>query len=332
MKKRFNNLAIYRLIATICVLQFHLFFILYDRDIPYELLLSKGVQGLTCLSGFLYSQKVITDNKKFFFGNAKKIVIPALICFAIMAIWNLVYMFIFRNWNYISLFTDHRVYNDGLLIQPGNYYYIAYILGCYLVTPVLQRNDRWSVLASVLVTVFELTLAFFFGTAMIAVTYIFGYYAGKKVFKQLTDNEEKFSFGKFFLYLGIFLASLATYILLIEFPFGEQYFLSHLNLMLRTAVMTIFGIMSFFVISHAFRWLNKYEGFRFLMFTDKLSLIIYLLNQAFMCGAMNVAIWVEPMWAKTILVYAFTIVFSVGTYYLYVLLQGIKKKPKQVNA
>ena len=84
MKKRLNNLSIYRLVATILVLQFHLFFILYSRAIPYEMLLSKGVQGLTALSGFLYSQKIIKDNKKFILTNLKKILVPALVCFAII--------------------------------------------------------------------------------------------------------------------------------------------------------------------------------------------------------------------------------------------------------
>ena len=54
MERRLNNLSIYRIIATICVLQFHIFYIIYDRSIPYEMLLSKGVQGLPALSGFLY--------------------------------------------------------------------------------------------------------------------------------------------------------------------------------------------------------------------------------------------------------------------------------------
>ena len=62
--KRFNNISLYRLIATLCILQFHIFYILFARAIPYEMLLSKGVQGLTALSGFLYSQKLITDNIK----------------------------------------------------------------------------------------------------------------------------------------------------------------------------------------------------------------------------------------------------------------------------
>ena len=78
--KRFNNISLYRIIATLCILQFHIFYILYPRAIPYEMLLSKGVQGLTALSGFLYSQKLITDYKKFFKNNFVKLLIPAAIC------------------------------------------------------------------------------------------------------------------------------------------------------------------------------------------------------------------------------------------------------------
>ena len=141
-KKRFDNLSIYRLIATICVLQYHVFFILYARDIPYETMLSKGVQGLTALSGFLYSQKAITDLKKFYLGNLKKIIIPAAVCFLFMAIWNLVAMFIMRDYNYIGLFFGHRAFNDGLLFQPANYYYLGYIFIAYLITPILQRQDK----------------------------------------------------------------------------------------------------------------------------------------------------------------------------------------------
>ena len=316
VKKRANNLSIYRLIATICVLQFHLFFILYNRAIPYEMLLSKGVQGLTALSGFLYAQKIIKDYKGFYLGNLKKIVVPALVCFTIMAIWNLVYMLIFQNWNYISLFTDHRLYNNSLLIQPGNYYYIAYIFLCYLVTPVLQRNDKWSLLVVIGTLLIELTVGFFFGPAIIATSYIVGYYIGRKCYKQLTDVEEKFSIWQLLIWLATTVGSIGLYIIFTEFPFGENYFLTHLNSLARNVVMTTFGIFSFFLIVHALRWTNKFSTIKPLIFTDKLSLIIYLFNQAFMCGAMNVAIWVEPMWAKTLLVYVFTIVISIAAHFV----------------
>ena len=332
MKKKFTNLSIYRLIATICVLQFHLFFILYNRAIPYEMLLSKGVQGLTCLSGFLYSQKVITDNKKFLLGNAKKIIFPALVVFALMALWNLVYMFVFQSWNYINLFIDHRAYNGSLLIQPGNYYYILYIMLCYLVTPILQRNDKWSVLVAVGAVVIEFAVGFFIGSSIIACSYIVGYFLGKKLFGQLTNIEEKFSWKWFSIFvLGTALVT-GLYVLLINKPFGGNYFLDNLYNLCKNILLTSFGIGTFFVIAHAFRWVNKLPPSKFLSFTDKISLNVYLFNQAFMCGAMNMARLFDEMWLKYIFVYVFTIAFSILAYYIYQFILMISTKKAPVSA
>ena len=332
MKKRFTNLSVYRLIATICVLQFHVFFILYARAIPYEMLLSKGVQGLTCLSGFLYSQKVISDNKKFFLGNLKKIIFPALVIFGLMALWNLIYMFIFQSWNYINLFVDYRAYNHSLLIQPGNYYYILYITICYLITPVLQRNDKWSVLVSLAVVLIEVTVGFVFGSAIIASSYIVGYFLGKKLFGQLTNIEEKFSIKWFLIFLLGTLAATGLYVTLIIHPIGGNYFLTHTDSLFRNILMTTFGMGTFFVIAHAFRWVNRFPTCKFLLFTDKISLNVYLFNQAFMCGAMNMTRIVDQMWAKTIIVYVFTIAFSVLAYYLYQLILKLTTKKAVVTA
>ena len=332
MKKKFTNLSIYRLIATICVLQFHLFFILYNRAIPYEMLLSKGVQGLTCLSGFLYSQKVITDNKKFLLGNAKKIIFPALVVFALMALWNLVYMFVFQSWNYINLFIDHRAYNGSLLIQPGNYYYILYIMLCYLVTPILQRNDKWSVLVAVGAVVIEFAVGFFIGSSIIACSYIVGYFSGKKLFGQLTNVEEKFSWKWFSIFVLGTASVTGLYVLLINKPFGGNYFLDNLYNLCKNILLTSFGIGTFFVIAHAFRWVNKLPPSKFLSFTDKISLNVYLFNQAFMCGAMNMARLFNEMWLKYIFVYVFTIAFSILAYYIYQFILKLSTKKAPVSA
>ena len=88
MKRRFHNLSIYRIIATILVIQFHIFFLFNTYQLHGEYLFSKLVQGLTALSGFLYSQKLIKDIKSFYLGNLKKIAIPALLVLGFMAIWN----------------------------------------------------------------------------------------------------------------------------------------------------------------------------------------------------------------------------------------------------
>lgn len=310
-KKRFDNLSIYRFIATICVLQFHIFFILYARDIPYETLLSKGVQGLTALSGFLYSQKLIKDLKGFYLGNLKKIVIPAVVCFLFMALWNLIAMFIIKDYNYIGLFFGHRAFNNSLLFQPANYYYLAYILIAYLITPVLQRMDKYAYSTAILAIILEIVIGFFFGPSIILSAYIVGYLIGKKAFAKYVDIETPYSVPRLLFWIFVTALTVGLYIVMVEFPMGEGYFRVHLSSATKNILQSSFGVATFFLAAYIFRWVNRYKSWSFLSYFDKLTLIIYLMNQAFMVGAMNVTLWVSDMWLKITLVYIFTIGSSV---------------------
>ena len=274
-------------------------------------MLSKGVQGLTALSGFLYSQKAITDLKKFYLGNLKKIIIPAAVCFLFMAIWNLVVMFIMRDYNYIGLFFGHRAFNDGLLFQPANYYYLGYIFIAYLITPILQRQDKYAYSTAIFAIIVEILIGFFFGPSIILSSYIVGYFIGKKAFAKYVDTDTKYSVPRLLIWVFITALTVGLYIVAVTFPIGEDYFRLHLSNLIKNILLSSFGIETFFLISYAFRWVNKYKGWAFLNYFNKLSLLIYLMNQAFMVGGMNVSLWVNDMWAKTILVYVFTIGSSI---------------------
>ena len=130
MKTKFWNLSIYRIVATIAVLIFHIFYLLVAKDIPYPMLLSKGVQGLTAMSGFLYSQKLIENKKDFYLKNIKKLLIPALIVAVCIAIGNLTVMIINNSWdiNYFSMFVGNRPFDGRFITQLDNYYYIIYLM------------------------------------------------------------------------------------------------------------------------------------------------------------------------------------------------------------
>ena len=313
--KRFNNISLYRIIATICILQFHIFYILYPRAIPYEMLLSKGVQGLTALSGFLYSQKLISDYKKFYKNNLVKLLIPAGICLLFMFSWNFIYMLITKNWDYM-LFLTHRAYIGRIITQADNYYYLAYIIVCYAITPLLQRCDKWSNVTVMSVILAEIAIAFFNGTAMILVSYLAGYYIGKKCFKTFTDIEEKYSVPTLIIWIGVLLAALGLYIVGNEVSFGEAYYLTRLQSTVKNISATTFGVATLFVFLISLKFLNKYNSPSLFKFTDRLSLIIYLLNQAFMTGAMSVTLYAKQMWLITILIYVLTIGSSVGILFI----------------
>ena len=328
--KRFNNISIYRIVATICILQFHIFYILFPRAIPYEMLLSKGVQGLTALSGFLYSQKLITDKKKFYGTNLLKLIIPALVCLLFMVTWDVIYMAVTKNWS-VDAFITHRAYGGRVITQADNYYYLGYIFICYLITPLLQRNDKWSVVTVAAVILAEVLVGFFFGPAMIAVSYIAGYYIGKKWFKTYVDTEQKYSVPHLLAWTGILGVSVGLYILIHTYEFGGSYFLDRTYSLTNNIIVTVFGIATLFFVLMALKWLNKFKGFPPFKYTDKLALIIYLMNQAFMCGAMAVTNYVHEWWSIILLIYVFTIAASVLLLFISDLILKAINKPKQVK-
>ena len=326
--KRFNNISVYRIVATICILQFHIFYILFPRAIPYEMLLSKGVQGLTALSGFLYSQKLITDKKKFYGTNLLKLIVPALVCLLFMVTWDVVYMAITKDWS-VNAFITHRAYQGRVITQADNYYYLGYIFICYLITPLLQRNDKWSVVTVVAVVLAELLVGFFFGPAMIAVSYIAGYYIGKKWFKTYVDTEQKYSVPHLLVWTGILALSIGLYILIHTKEFGGFYFLDRTYSITNNVIVTVFGIATLFFVLMALKWLNKFKGFAPFKYTDKLALIIYLMNQAFMCGGMAVTIYAHEWWLRILLIYVLTIASSVLLLFISDSILKAINKPKQ---
>ena len=223
-----------------------------------------------------------------------------------MLTWDVLYMAISRNWDYM-LFVTHRAYGGRIITQADNYYYLAYIFVCYLITPLLQRNDKWSVVTVVGAVLFEVLIGFFFGPAMIIVTYIAGHYIGKKAFKTYTDPEEKYSVPSLLMWTGILALSVGTYILVQTYKFGGTYWTTNLFNLTNNLIVTVFGVATFFFAMMALKFTNKFKSPSIFRYTDRLAYIIYLMNQAFMCGAMNVTLYVDSWWAKMLLIYIFTL-------------------------
>lgn len=313
MIKRFHNISLYRLIATLLIVQFHIFYMMFTNyySHPNMELFSKAVQGLTALSGFLYSQKVISDLKGFYLKNIKKIIIPAAICLFVMVATDLIVMLISRNYDFLFWLSQRRASNSGIVYQPNNYYYLGYITICYLITPLLQRNDKWSLITVIGVAIIELTLGFFFNIAIIALCYIVGYYIGRLAFNHYVDINIKFPLSRLFVWLGVIGLAIGLYILQIYVSFGNMYVFTHLRVLVGNIAKSMIGAASFFLFILVFRFINRFKEIRIFKFTDKLTYVIYLMNECFMIGGMNVASWANEMYLKIILVYVFTLASSI---------------------
>ena len=326
--KRYHSLSVYRIIAAILILHFHVLFFLLANEIPYGLLFSKFVQGLTALSGFLYASKTINDVKKFYLNNLKKLIIPALFVMLLIFALDIILMICIKDFDLMHIFFGSRLAIIEPVFQFGNYYYILYIFICYLITPILQNHKKWSIVITILTVIIELSLGYFFGIAIMATPYIIGYFIGRKAFKYYVNRDTKYSVIRLFFWLAILSISLGLYILLINISFGDSYGLIHLHSLLRNITSMTFGVATFFSFMMCFRWMNRNVDIKLFKFTDKATYMIYLLNQAFMVGITNVAVLVDELWKKILLVYIITLLVSVAFQFLYNLIFTRKKKAK----
>ncbi len=312
MKTRYINLSIYRLLATILVLEFHIVFILSINDVGMSLILSKFLQGLTALSGFLMSRKIITSVKDFYLSRAKKIFVPLLLVTIFILLWNLIYMLANKNIDYRSTFIGYRNSSHSLLIEMGNFYYILYILGCYLLTPILYKKNWLSIIFIFLVFVLECSSALITNPLFIVTSYVVGYYIGSFSFNKYVEG--KIEFKRLLIWLLLFISALIPSLFIMQ-NFGwrsDVFYKIGVNLL-----YSLFGISSLFFFLSLFKFLNRNKENRFFEFTDGLSYFIFLFNQVFMCGAMDVSNYVIYYKQKNVLVHVFVIIFSVLLYVLY---------------
>ena len=311
MKERFNNISLYRLIATVLVLLFHVFYICAIEDLAVATYFSKFLQGLTALSGFLMSQKTIGSVKGFYLERLKRILPPAIIVVLLVFIWDMIFYLFNLQMDFTSLFISYRAYNHSLVVQPGNYYFIAYILGCYLITPLLHKKNILTALTIAFVIFLETFTGRWIYPLYIITSYIIGYYVGTFGFKHYVGEYKKSDIIRFVIFALIAGLSLyfSLYLRTHKVFKGLNGIVTHMN-------YSIFGVAVMFLLLLSFKWLNKKLQFKVLLWSDKLAYIIFLLNQIFMVGATNIASTVSSIGGKIVLVFSFVIVFSIGVYFL----------------
>ena len=310
MKQKYWNLSTYRLIACLLILAFHIFYIFIDKQLSFEYLLSKPVQGLMALSGFLYAGRLIESKKKFYVNNIVKILLPAIYTLSVFALYNLVFMLVSQNYNYFSLWTGHRPFDNRFIMQFDNYYFLGYLLICYILTPFITKKGHLRRIIIAVIAITEITLAFFFGTAPIAIAYFIGYLIGEKFKDNYVKTDVNFKPHVLIQWVLLSALSFVVFVLCFFVFKSDAYFLKHLINAFDQVAMTFFGVATFFLFIYIFRFMNRIESIPFLAFTDKASYYVYLFNQAFMIGGMNVTLYVNDYPTKIVLIVVFTLTFA----------------------
>lgn len=329
MKERYVNISLYRIIAVLLVVLFHIFFINSLEKTSSYIYLSKFVQGLSALSGFLLSQKIVKKVGKFYLSKLMRVAFPALLVLLFILLSNILYMLIMNNYDFASTFIGYRAYNGGLLIQPGNFYYILYIMGCYLITPLLQKKNWISIVIVILIVASETVVAIKIDPLYIITSFIIGYYIGVFSFKHYINKDYTLSDIPRSIIIGlIFVVSLFFSIYLSNNHISLKMPHIYLNI-----AYSLFGISSLFLFLILTKWINYKREFKFFKFTDSISYYIFLFNQTFLVGATNLTVFTQNFGINILIIFASSIAASILLYYFEKLTFGkIKEKIlKRIN-
>ena len=328
MNRKYYNLSIYRLLAIFLVLQFHILFIALPTDLGLWTVLSKFIQGLTALSGLLMARKAVDDVKGFYWSRLKRLIIPLLVALLVMILWNILYMLITGNYDFAGTFIGYTSSNHRLMIEFGNFYYVLFVIGCYLLVPLFKKFKASKYVVLALAIGLESLTALFTNPLYIVSSFVIGYIVGEKSFEKYVELDQKARTWRYMTWLLLMAGSLSLSIYLYK---AWWWTTDPLKLIPYNLSLATFGVSSMFVIVLSLKFVNKYNRVGFLDFTDQYTYYIFLFNQAFMCGAMNVASYVSPFWAKTLMVYAFVIVFAFITYFFVFYFTYLVKRQSQKN-
>lgn len=313
MREKYLNVSLYKIVASLMIVGFHFYFCFSSQDTQFELLLSKGMLGLTALSGFLHAEKKIHSSGRFFFDKLWRIIFPFLVGMGLIAIWNLIVYANDQSVSYASLFFGKRVCDGGLLFAFGNGFYVFYILGCYLLLIILKKiNGKLELLFGFVVVAIECTVSFFFGYTLLLTAFLIGYFIGRKNFAIYVDPSKQ-SIPQLVTYGFIIIFFLYALNAIFCVPKINIKFINYTYRFLTEICLDGFGVSSLFFFLLAVKRVNKLNlnfCWKSFIFLGDLSYPIYIMDLAFMVGGSNITNFVDNRGLKILLTYVFTIGFA----------------------
>lgn len=298
-RKTYYSLSLYRVIGIFCILFSHFIWLVVAKDVPFGQLLSEPRCGFMVLSGLLYSQRPVNDVKGFYFKNYKKLLLPLVEVLLFLLLWNVIYMAVYNNWDFLAVWQGQvRSAPDQTVFQISNWYYVAWVAVCYFLTPFLDRWDKkwWCKMIIIITLVANLAVCAFWKTdiKLLYPCYLVGYFVGKKKWDQYLNPKNKNNIWSIVFWLSITAFAVVVFCATVfMMPLDSAEPILFIREVMRVFSGAAFGVGTFFVfilITNLFMF--NVESCKFLLWTDKVCYIIYLMNQCFAVGGTDTTGWV----------------------------------------
>lgn len=287
---RYLNVSLVRLVLTLMVFFFHVRYIYFLDDWEEFFPLSGALQGFNFLSAFLYSSRELGSNPKFFKRNLPKLLVPGLVAFLLIVLFDMV-VFLIRgafSWDAflaaLSLYTPRGYFT----LSFGNLYYCLVIAVLYLTIPFLYYSLKhpWLKYLLIALAVLEFFPPYFWGETIFFAPFLFGFYYGRKYYANdigiSPQKAPRFSafFALILLFLGLVINDAVR---LHGSPFGPLIARS-----LSELGKTIVGVALVIFLLRAFHNLKNEKLASFFVWSDRLSYPFFLSHFTFFVGGLAI--------------------------------------------
>lgn len=252
-----------------------------------------GVQLFLLISGYLYGNKIIKDNKAWIIKQFNKLYIPFLIfnIFILFSYLILGYRIDVLDFmmNLIGIqgyqFIFPHLYHYLNLPGTGHLWFIFVILICYLLTVGIKMiENKYGNL-----TIKSLFLLFLFSVVLscfeISINYIFIYFVGYALSKiEININNRLMIISSLVMIISIFIRLIGKY-------YFDETVLYNYMIVGYTHDMIAFCI--FIIVKYLVLKLNKINNIvnnKFFIFLEKYSFYIYIVHYMFLVGPYNISL------------------------------------------
>jgi len=305
-----KTISVIRMISMLMIISCH---ILQGLDNRWAFWVNVGVQVFFVISGFLNGKKEIKDTKEFYIKKIQKILVPYIIIFIIFLFLEKIIL----NNNYsLSLVTANLVGLGGLygtIAILSHTWFVTYILGCYVIIPILQKYFSSKKFVNNIIKLIILIISFELFEKLSGMNlnlcwinnFIIGYFYSRCCIDKKSRNIYE---------LGVFI----VFILIIPFAIIYQ---ENLNVTLPSIMNSnsniiiqyghiFLGTVLFIAL---YKILNKIKikEKHILSFSDKYSYYIYLVHQIFILNYFSVLFLTKNMIVNIILIFILSFISGI---------------------
>lgn len=316
---RYANVAIARLLLTLSIFLFHVFYIYYSLDLEVYLPLSAALQGFNFLSAYLCSRKIIVSWKDYYRRRMTKLIAPALAASLIIILLEFVFAACAGglSWSsFIACFEGKSANGFGLL-SIGTLWYTAAMVAIFALVPFffLARKKKWIWAILGCIAVIEIISTGFFWQPLVYTPFLLGFVYG------FFTGETNFAPGKPKKLWDYWVWPLVALLLSLTLNYGLRSSLGasgassfFLTLAIRINMVAI-GVCFVVFLLRALRFLGT-QRVRFLDATDRLSYPFFLIHLMFLCGAYDMAKYIPSIPLAALVSFVLSLAFAIIIHYM----------------